>query len=160
MTRRRFSLITPTMFSPATSPSLPSQTLALNLNPYGMTNLSSYGKCQHQPHQHTKGPIQSTMYPARIQNFFFPHPSPNPVMIDVVNSCVCQHHSKSTSYDRDWKCLYLFGRKAYSSAALQFRMANYQDLMAKYNYMKYARFNSFIDHLPEPQLDQFQAIIN
>lgn len=31
--------------------------------------------------------------------------------------------------------------------------------MGKYDYMNYGKLNTFIDHLPEAQNEQFQAII-
>lgn len=76
-----------------------------------------------------------------------------------MNSYGQQHHIKSTPYGRNWKRHDLFDRKAYSLVTLQFRIANYQALMAKYDHMNYAKCNAFIDHLPEAQREQFQAII-
>ncbi|EMP42577.1 hypothetical protein UY3_00140 [Chelonia mydas] len=65
----------------------------------------------------------------------------------------------SSPYDRDWKSLDLFGRKAYSSAMLQFQTASYQALTAKYDYVNYFKLNNFIDQLPETHCDQSKAII-
>lgn len=41
---------------------------------------------------------------------------------------------------------------------LQFRIANYQALMAKYNHTNYTKLNFFIEHLSAESREQFQAI--
>ncbi|EMP28077.1 hypothetical protein UY3_14846 [Chelonia mydas] len=92
--------------------------------------------------------------------FLFSHPPPNSITVHIVNSKGCQHHFKSTPYDRDWKHLKLFGRKTYSSASLQFRIANYQALMAKYDYQSYSKLNSFIERFPDLLKEQFKAMVN
>lgn len=61
-------------------------------------------------------------------------------------------------YDRDRKRLDLFGRKA--STNLQFGIANYKALMAKYNYTNYSKLSEFIDYLPDDKNQQFKAVIS
>lgn len=98
--------------------------------------------------------------PAKDTEFLFYHPPPNSIIVDAVNSKGRQHQFKSTPYDQDWNNLDLFGRKAYSSATLQFCIANYQPLLAKYSYQNYAKLSSFIEQLPNSQKEEFKAIVN
>lgn len=63
-------------------------------------------------------------------------------------------------FETGWKRLDVFGRKAYSLVTLQFRIMNYHALMVKYDHMNFTKFDAFIDHLPEAQWEQFQAIIH
>lgn len=53
----------------------------------------------------------------------------------------------------------LFGCKAYSSATLQFWVANYTALMAKYDHINYSKLAELIDFIPEDKRDQFKSII-
>lgn len=80
-------------------------------------------------------------------------------MTDTVNSYGRQHHAKSIPHGKDWKRLNLSGRKAYSSAALQFRIANRKALVAKYDHTNYGKLSAVIDYLSNKQKGQFQAII-
>ncbi|EMP33894.1 hypothetical protein UY3_08978 [Chelonia mydas] len=97
--------------------------------------------------------------PAKESEFLFSHPPPNSIVMDTVNSCGHQHQMRSTPYERDWKHLDLFRRKVYSTATLQLRIANYQALMAKYDYINYSKLNDFIEWLLESHREQFKAII-
>ncbi|KAH1185326.1 hypothetical protein KIL84_018075 [Mauremys mutica] len=90
----------------------------------------------------------------------FSSPPLNSIIVDTVNLRGYQHQFKSTPYDEDWKCLDLFGRKAYSSATLQFHVANYQALLAKYNYQNYTKLSSFIEELLNSHKYQFKTIVN
>lgn len=56
--------------------------------------------------------------------------------------------------DRNWKRLDLFGRKAYSSAMLQFHIVNYEAILAKYSHMTYSKFTEFSQRVPEDEKDQ------
>lgn len=89
--------------------------------------------------------------PSKDVYFLFSHPSPNSIVVDAVNSHGKPHHAKSTSYDKYLKRFDLFGRKACSSATLQFRIANYQALLAKYNHTNYGKLHAFIGHLPDKE---------
>lgn len=44
-------------------------------------------------------------------------------------------------------------------ATVQFCIANYQALMATYNFTNYMKFGSLIEHLPSDQREQFLATI-
>lgn len=50
----------------------------------------------------------------------------------------------------DWaaKCMNLLRRKVYSSAVLQFWIANHQALLDKYDFNNYAKLAEFWDKLP------------
>lgn len=56
------------------------------------------------------------------------------------------------------KCLDLWGRKVYS-AALQFCIANYQALLAKYYFHNYAKLVAFLDDLPQGKQQHFHALL-
>lgn len=91
--------------------------------------------------------------------FLLIHLPPSSIVVAALNSCSRQNHSRATPYDRDWKRLYLFGKKVYSSATLQLRITNYQALIVKYDYTNYNKLNNFIDKLLETFQDSFKAII-
>lgn len=97
---------------------------------------------------------------AKGTEFLFSHLPPSSIIVDAVNSRSCQYQFKSTPYGQDGKCLDLFGRETYSSATLQCLVANYQVLLAKYDYQNYVKLGSFIDQLLDSHKDQFMAIIN
>lgn len=97
--------------------------------------------------------------PVTNSEFLFSHPSPTFLAVEAVNECGWQHHTKSTSYDKDHKYFDLFGCKSYSSATLQFMIVNYKALLTKYNHTNYSKFTTFIEHLPAEHYKQFLAII-
>ncbi|EMP30920.1 hypothetical protein UY3_11907 [Chelonia mydas] len=101
------------------------------------------------------GSAQSS--PARYQSQL--RPAPVSLVVKAVNKYGRQHHAKSTSYDKT-KNIFLFVHKIYSSPTLQFRITNYQALMADYNHTNCSKFITFIEHLPEEQCKQFQSVIN
>lgn len=80
---------------------------------------------------------------------FLPFSTQLYIVVDAINSPGHQHEMRVTPCDRDWKHLDLFGRKAYSSATLQFHIASYQALMTKYDYINYSKLNNFIEQLLE-----------
>ncbi|EMP31279.1 hypothetical protein UY3_11599 [Chelonia mydas] len=84
--------------------------------------------------------------PSKDMDFLFSQHYSNSLDVDTVNEHGKQHHTKLTPYDKDWKRLDLFGRKLYSSVILQFRITNYQDVMAKCNHINYYKLNAFIKH--------------
>lgn len=61
--------------------------------------------------------------------------------------------------DKELKHLDLLGDKSYSLASLQFRIATYQYLLAKYEFTNYSKFAFFIEHLTQDWGEQFQAPI-
>ncbi|XP_067416629.1 general transcription factor IIF subunit 1 isoform X2 [Emydura macquarii macquarii] len=95
--------------------------------------------------------------PSKDTDFLFSHPTPNSMVVYAANER--ERHHLTTPYDKEWKSLDLFGRKVYSSAALQFRIANYAALMSRYDYANYSKLNAFIEYLPEDKREQFQAIV-
>lgn len=84
-------------------------------------------------------------------------PTPNSMVVLAVNER--ERLRLTNPYDKDWKKLDLLGRKAYSSAALQFRIANYEAFMSRYNHTNYSKLNKFIQCIPEDKREQFQAIV-
>nr|XP_008173881.2 glypican-5-like [Chrysemys picta bellii] len=79
--------------------------------------------------------------------------------MDVVNARGKQHNAKLSPYDQDWKKLDLFGKKMYSLATLQFRVVNYEPVMARYDLINYGKLSAFLEHLSETQKEQFQAVV-
>lgn len=63
--------------------------------------------------------------------FLFSQCTPNSLVVDAVQEKDGPHHSRMTPCNKDWKQLDLFSHKAYSSATLQFCIANYEAIMAK-----------------------------
>lgn len=62
--------------------------------------------------------------------------------------------------DKEHHHLDLLGRKVFSSSSFQFRIINYQALMAKYNFLKHTKFAEFIDSLLQQDRAHFQALID
>lgn len=57
------------------------------------------------------------------------------------------------------KHLDLFGRKVFTSASLQFSIANYQTLMSKYDFISYTKFSEFAEKLRQEVGVQFPVLI-
>ncbi|EMP29920.1 hypothetical protein UY3_12975 [Chelonia mydas] len=88
------------------------------------------------------------------------HFLPSDTLVDRFHERGRQHQPKTTPYDKDWKRLYLFGGQTYSSATLQLHIANYEVLLAKYDYNNYTKFSEFIDFIPEDKKEQFTALVS
>lgn len=58
--------------------------------------------------------------PAKDAEFLFSHPTPNSLVVSTVQERGHHYQSCASHPDRVWKCLVLFGHKAYPSAMLQF----------------------------------------
>lgn len=77
------------------------------------------------PHlQHVKELKQKYYVADKGFEFLFTHSSPNSLVVDAISECGRQPLSKATPYNKDQKCLDLFGRKSYSSTALQFQIVS------------------------------------
>ncbi|EMP30729.1 hypothetical protein UY3_12151 [Chelonia mydas] len=93
-------------------------------------------------------------------DFFFSHPQLNSLLVEAANRHSKQPQFWSTPQDKEHKHLDLFGLKAYLSATLQFQVANYSALLAKYNFDNYSKLREFLEVLPEEKCPQFTAIMN
>lgn len=82
------------------------------------------------------------------------------MVAEVVNEWGRQHYSMTTPYDKEWKRLNLFGRKGLSSVTLQFRIAIFDAVMAKYNHTNYSKLSQFIDFILEDKKEQFKSVIS
>ncbi|KAH1173990.1 hypothetical protein KIL84_017829 [Mauremys mutica] len=69
-------------------------------------------------------------------------------------------HPDTTPNDKSVKHPDLLERKVFQSTSVQFRVANYQTLLAKYDFTKYSKFVEFRDKLPQKAMAQFQTLIN
>lgn len=58
--------------------------------------------------------------------FLFYHPAPNLLVVQAVAESARSHYQRTISADKGCKRLDLLGRKVFSSAGLQFHVANYQ----------------------------------
>lgn len=67
-------------------------------------------------------------------------------------------HPEIHTPERVGKCLDLWGRRVYL-AALQFCIANYQALLAKYDFHNYAKLAAFLDDLPQDKQQHFHALL-
>lgn len=61
----------------------------------------------------------------------------------ILNCLIGWHYEWNKWHYKELKRLDLFRHKSYSSALLQFRIANYQDVIAQYSYTNYSKFHSF-----------------
>ncbi|XP_065275854.1 general transcription factor IIF subunit 1 isoform X2 [Emys orbicularis] len=95
--------------------------------------------------------------PSKDMEFLSSLPTPNSMVVLAVNER--ERLRLNNPYDKDWKKLDLLGRKAHSSAALQFRIANYEAFVSRYNHTNYSKLNEFIQYIPEDKRKQFQAVV-
>ncbi|EMP32987.1 hypothetical protein UY3_09865 [Chelonia mydas] len=97
--------------------------------------------------------------PAKGTDFLFSHPAPNSLVVDAVQERGRQQ-PKTTPHNKEWKRLDLFDRKAYSLATLLLRIANYQALLAKYDYINYTKISELTDFISEDKREQFTALVS
>lgn len=96
--------------------------------------------------------------PSKDTGFLSSSPTPNSMVVFAVDE---RERLRLTSLsDRDWKRLDLLGRRAYSAAALQFRIANYEALLSRYDHTNYSKLNDFVQYIPEESRKQFQALVS
>ncbi|EMP24372.1 hypothetical protein UY3_18610, partial [Chelonia mydas] len=88
------------------------------------------------------------------------HPAPNSLVVDAVKQKKKHQFPRSTPSDKDSRQLDLLGRKVYASSTLQFRIATYSAVLAKYDHKNYNKFMDFIDHIPEDKKQQITAIVS
>lgn len=79
---------------------------------------------------------------------FSSHSTANSLVIQFAMEASRQQYPKSTLVDKVGKHLDLLGRKVFTSSNPQFRIANYQALLPKYDYLKYSKSMDFINKFP------------
>lgn len=89
----------------------------------------------------------------------FARPAPNSLVVQVVTEKSRQQHPVPIPEDIEAKCLGLLSRKVFTSTSIQFRVSNYQALLAKYDLVNYSKFSKFKDKLPSEDRTQFQAFL-
>lgn len=82
---------------------------------------------------------------SKDSNFLFIHPALNSLVVDSVNEHGWLYTTHGTPYNKDQKCLDLFGHKSYSPERLQLRVVNHQVLLSTYDYLNYNKFNTLLD---------------
>ncbi|EMP39265.1 hypothetical protein UY3_03506 [Chelonia mydas] len=86
--------------------------------------------------------------PARSFEYLYTHLSPGSLVVSAANENEKQVHSSSTPKNKEAKRLDLFGRKNYSTASLQFRVAN-PCLLGRYNFNLWDTLHKFKESLPQ-----------
>lgn len=71
---------------------------------------------------------------AKGTDFLLSRPPLISLVVHAVMESAHQQHCRSTPLDRSAKKMGLLGKKVYFSAGLQFRIANYQALLVKYDF--------------------------
>ncbi|XP_053143136.1 E2F-associated phosphoprotein isoform X1 [Hemicordylus capensis] len=91
-----------------------------------------------------------TMYRVQEQDcsFLFRHPVTNSVVVKAAQSSNRQK-ALATPTDHEGHKLDIMGRKFYSTAALQLRIADYQACMSRYQYFLWEKLTPFFEYLPE-----------
>ncbi|XP_067416881.1 serine/arginine repetitive matrix protein 1-like isoform X1 [Emydura macquarii macquarii] len=108
----------------------------------------------------SKGAEKKYYVPAEGFEFLFTHPAPGTLVVDAANQWDRQGHPGSTPRNKDNKKLDLFGRKVYSTAALQFRIANHQALLGRYNFNLWDCLRRFAEALPQDQAADFAIVLD
>ncbi|XP_067409619.1 RB1-inducible coiled-coil protein 1 [Emydura macquarii macquarii] len=91
--------------------------------------------------------------------YLFNHPAPGSLVVDAVNQRDRQGTHANTPKNKESKKLDLFGRKIYSTAALQLRMANYQALLGRYTLNLWSSLQRFLPGLPQDMLADFNTLV-
>lgn len=81
-------------------------------------------------------------------------------MVSAANERDRQRQPGPTPKNKDSKRLDLFGRKVYSSASLQLRVANHQALLGRYDFNVWQSVAKFADSLPEDSKQEFLFILD
>lgn len=84
-------------------------------------------------------------------DFLFSHPAPALLVVDTATEWAGQHCSTFIPSDRAAKCLDLLRYKLYSSVTLQFRILNYQALLARYDFNNYAKLGEFLEDISQDE---------
>lgn len=98
--------------------------------------------------------------PSKGSEFLFTYLAPNLLVVEAANQRSKQQHFWSMPFDKESKRLDLFGCKVHSSSKLQFKMANYVALLAKYDDRNYGKFMNFINEITEEQRQQFKLLVS
>lgn len=81
-------------------------------------------------------------------------PTPFLLAVQAISERARQEHPWSTPTDKE------FGRNVFSSSSLQFSLANYQELMAPYDFLNYTKFAEFTDRVPQQDRAHLQTLID
>lgn len=98
-------------------------------------------KCLPLPNQPARGQTGKYYVPAKDTHLPF-------FVVDAEHQRSKQPQYKTAPQNKDCKRMDLFGHKVYSSAILQFRVANSNALLA-IDHDNYSKLNEFTNYLPE-----------
>lgn len=94
---------------------------------------------------------------AKGAEYLFSDPTPNSLVVEAASERARQQHPWFAPTDKEGKRLDLLGGKGFLSSNLQFRIANYPALMARYDFLKYSNFVEFSDSLPQQEQGLFPS---
>ncbi|XP_074833363.1 complement receptor type 1-like [Carettochelys insculpta] len=97
--------------------------------------------------------------PAWGNEHLFTHPSPDSLVVDVVNNRERQGLQGSSPKNKDAKRLDLYGRKVYSTGGLQLRIANQQAMVSRYAYNTASAMDRFTELLPPDAKTYFTTLV-
>lgn len=97
--------------------------------------------------------------PVKGHEYLYSHPAPNSLMVESVNHRECQVQPVPTPKNKDIRRLDSFGRKIYSSASFQLRVANHQALLSRYGFSLWESLPKFEPLLPDKDRKDFKALV-
>ncbi|XP_067420874.1 dynein axonemal heavy chain 14 [Emydura macquarii macquarii] len=96
-----------------------------------------------------KGAEKKYSVPLEGVEYLYTHPAPCSLVVEAVNQRERQGGQANTPKNKDAKKLDLFGRKAYTTASLQLRIANHQALLGRYNLNLWSSLQRLAEVLPQ-----------
>ncbi|EMP42616.1 hypothetical protein UY3_00081 [Chelonia mydas] len=107
-----------------------------------------------------KGVERKYFAPSKGYEFLFCHPSPCSLVVSAINERERHGQQAPAPEAREAKRLDLFGRKVYSSAGLQLRIANQQAILNRHNFNSWAAVGKFKDNLPQGSQQEFMTLVD
>lgn len=97
--------------------------------------------------------------PTKGYEYLFTHPQPCSLVVAAVDEKKRQGQRAPAPKSKDAKCLDLFGHTVYSTGGLQFRIANQQAILSRYNFNSWNVMLKFKELIPAKSKEEFGAII-
>ncbi|XP_034638878.1 uncharacterized protein LOC117883577 [Trachemys scripta elegans] len=97
--------------------------------------------------------------PTKGLEYFYSHPTPNSLVVESVNYRERHRQPAPTPKDKDACRLDSFGRKVYSSASFQLRVANHQALLSRYDFNLWGPLPKFEPSVHEQARKEFRALV-
>ncbi|EMP38458.1 hypothetical protein UY3_04330 [Chelonia mydas] len=98
---------------------------------------------------------------AKDHEYLYSHPAPKSLLVELVNHREQQGQPAPTPTpkNKDSRRLDSFGRKVYSSASFQLRVANHQALLSRYDFNLWESLPKFEALLLEQERKDFKALV-